>query len=86
MTFLRLLHEQATQNFTYLCSKSAAWYDAKASSYANAIKFLGQNEQEFGYTLTYKPTVLRDDCKVWILTMNAQNLVALIMIYYHLTV
>lgn len=64
MTFLRLLHSQASQNFTYLCMNSVAWYDTKASTYSSSLKFLGYNDQEFGYSVPSKPVVARDGCKV----------------------
>merc|ERR1712154_567227 len=38
LTFLRLLSNEAYQNFTYTCINSAAWYDATTGSHNNAIK------------------------------------------------
>ena len=63
MTFLRLMSTEAYQNFTYTCINSAAWYDARSSNYNNAIKLLGENEDEFTAG-TNKPLVLHDGCKV----------------------
>lgn len=64
MTFLRLLHSQAAQNFTYHCMNSVAWFDSRAETYSASIKFLGYNDQEFGYSTSQKPIVARDGCKV----------------------
>ncbi|EAA02247.3 AGAP012765-PA, partial [Anopheles gambiae str. PEST] len=64
MTFLRLLSQEAYQNFTYACMNSVAWYSTKDESYDNAIRFLGENEIDIGYDNSkIKPTVLVDGCK-----------------------
>lgn len=63
MTFLRLLHQDAYQNFTYTCINSAAWYSVKTLNYDMAIKLLGDNEEEFNAELL-KPYVIADGCKV----------------------
>lgn len=62
MRFLRLLSSQASQNFTYTCVNSVAWYDERTRSYANAITFLGENEDEFSAT-SNKPHVPIDGCR-----------------------
>jgi len=62
LTFLRLMSQQAYQNFTYTCLNSAAWYDVSTASYPNAIKLKGENEQEFS-TESNKPNILLDGCK-----------------------
>lgn len=62
MTFLRLLSQDAYQNFTYTCINSAAWYNSKTYKHDLAIKLLGENEEEFGYDKT-KPFVVTDGCK-----------------------
>lgn len=62
LTFLRLMSQNAYQNFTYTCLNSAAWYDASSASYANAIKLQGDNEEEFSIQ-NNKPNVLLDGCK-----------------------
>jgi collagen type V/XI/XXIV/XXVII alpha len=62
MTFLSLLHGEAKQNFTYICSKSVAWFDSAAGNYNSSIKFLGNNDQEFSYS-SHPPKVIRDGCK-----------------------
>lgn len=65
MTFLRLLSQEAYQNFTYTCISSTAWYNSKTFKYDNAIKLLGENEQEFSYdSPAIKPYVISDGCKV----------------------
>lgn len=43
---------------------SVAWFDGRAQSYNSSIKFLGYNDQEFGYYMPVKPIVARDGCKV----------------------
>ena len=63
MTFLRLLSEEVSQNFTYTCINSVAWYDLRSYNYDNALRLMGDNEQEFS-TRSYRPTVLHDGCKV----------------------
>lgn len=62
MTFLRLLSQNAYQNFTYSCINSAAWYNAKSSKHDLSIKLLGDNEQVFAYD-KQKPQILLDGCK-----------------------
>lgn len=62
MTFLRLLSQTGYQNFTYTCINSSAWYNEKTHKHDMAIKFLGDNEQEFGYD-KIKPSVLLDGCR-----------------------
>ncbi|XP_022105761.1 collagen alpha-1(V) chain-like isoform X2 [Acanthaster planci] len=63
LTFLRLLSTHATQNFTYLCSRSVGWYDKEEGHFDKAIKLQGANEDEFGYGTLLEPTVLLDECK-----------------------
>lgn len=63
MTFLRLLHQDAYQNFTYTCINSAAWYDMTTLTYEMAIKLMGDDEQEFTAEVL-KPYVVADGCKV----------------------
>ena len=63
LTFLRLMSQEAYQNFTYTCLNSAAWYDTRTSSYVNAIKLQGENEDEFSAEFN-KPNILLDGCKV----------------------
>ena len=64
MTFLRLLSQKAYQNFTFTCVNSAAWYNQRTFNYDQAIKLLGDNEQEFS-AKTLRPNVIIDGCKVW---------------------
>jgi len=63
MTFLRLLSQEAYQNFTYTCINSAAWFNLKTNNHDMAIKLLGENEIEFS-TEGIRPSVLVDGCKV----------------------
>lgn len=62
MTFLRLLSEEAYQNFTYTCINGVAWYNMKSRKYDLSIKLLGDNEQEFSHS-TVKPYIIADGCK-----------------------
>lgn len=62
LAFLRLMSNQAYQNFTYTCINSVAWYDDPEANYNNAIKLLGDNDQEFTAT-SNKPQILMDGCK-----------------------
>jgi collagen type V/XI/XXIV/XXVII alpha len=63
MTFLRLLSQEAYQNFTYTCINSAAWFNLKTNNHDMAIKLLGENETEFSAE-GIRPSVLVDGCKV----------------------
>jgi collagen type V/XI/XXIV/XXVII alpha len=63
MTFLRLLSEEAHQNFTYTCINSVAWYDNNARNYDLALKLLGDNDDEFS-AMRNKPNVEMDGCRV----------------------
>ncbi|KAB0800186.1 hypothetical protein PPYR_05926 [Photinus pyralis] len=62
MTFLKLLSQDAYQNFTYSCINGVAWYNSKTMNNDLSIKLLGENEQEFSNT-AIKPNVLIDGCK-----------------------
>jgi len=62
MTFLRLLSEEAHQNFTYTCINSVAWYDNDARNYNSALRLLGDNEDEFS-AMRNNPTVEIDGCR-----------------------
>ena len=63
MRFLRLLSVESRQNFTYTCINSVAWYDQIARNYKSALKFMGDNEDEFS-AVKNKPEVPYDGCKV----------------------
>merc|ERR1712142_398557 len=62
LTFLRLLSNEAYQNFTYTCINSAAWYDSSTGNLNNAIKLQGDNEEEFS-PLNNSPNILMDGCR-----------------------
>jgi collagen type V/XI/XXIV/XXVII alpha len=62
MTFLRLLSHEATQNFTYTCMNSVAWFNSKTENYDLSIRLLGENDVEIGYETAVKPTILKDGC------------------------
>ena len=63
MTFLRLLSQSAYQNVTFTCVNSAVWYNQRTFNYDQAIKLLGDNEQEFS-AQGVRPNVIIDGCKV----------------------
>ncbi|KAH9394569.1 Collagen alpha-2(V) chain [Tyrophagus putrescentiae] len=46
LTFLQLLSNSATQNLTYLCRGSVAYFDAGLKSHDKAVKLLTYDEQE----------------------------------------
>jgi len=73
MNFLRLLNQEAYQNFTYTCTNSVAWYDDKDSGYNLSVRLLGENQDEFSYN-GIKPHVIADGCK----SRNKQETVFLI--------
>lgn len=65
MNFLRILSEEARQNFTYSCINSVAWYSSKLDSYELSLKLMTANEMELGYETTSPAVnVLVDGCKV----------------------
>jgi collagen type V/XI/XXIV/XXVII alpha len=82
MTFLKLLSENAYQNFTYSCMNSVAWYSAKEDSYDSSIRLLGENEIEIGYEdAKLRPNILVDGCKVGICQngkLNKINIISLL--------
>jgi len=63
LTFLRLLSEQARQNFTFKCKEGVAWFHAFKKNYNKAIKIMGDNEEEFSYSKSLGLKVLADGCK-----------------------
>lgn len=69
MTFLRLLHEDGYQNFTYTCINSVAWLNHASNSYELALKLLGNNDFEFSYD-TVRPNIIVDGCKVFLFIVN----------------
>lgn len=64
--FLQMLHTVATQNITYHCKNSVAFYDAISKTYRKGLKLLGWNDVEFtprgNQKLRY--SVFVDECKV----------------------
>lgn len=65
MNFLRILSEEARQNFTYTCINSVAWHSTKLDSYDLSIKLMSANEMEIGYDTTSPSiNVLDDGCRV----------------------
>lgn len=70
MNFLRILSEEARQNFTYTCINSVAWYSAKQDGYDLSLKLMTANEMEIGYDTTSPSiTVIADGCRVSALFM-----------------
>lgn len=72
MTFLKLLSSSARQNFTYICHQSVAWYDAKASGYDKALRFLGSNDEEMSYDNNPFIKALSDGCSVKLQDFTAE--------------
>lgn len=65
MNFLRMLSEEARQNFTYSCINTVAWYSDKLDSYEMSIKLMSANEMELSYdTSSPSINVLSDGCMV----------------------
>jgi len=62
MTFLRLLSQQAYQNFTYTCMNSVAWFNSRTENYEMSLRLLGENDIEIGHDTPVKPTILKDGC------------------------
>lgn len=64
MNFLRILSEEARQNFTYTCINSVAWYSAKQDGYDLSLKLMTANEMEIGYDTTSPSiSVIADGCR-----------------------
>ncbi|NXV90243.1 COBA1 protein, partial [Calonectris borealis] len=64
LTFLRLLSASARQNFTLNCQHAVAWYDARAGTFARALRFRGANEEELGHNHPAAPIrALHDGCQ-----------------------
>ena len=66
LKFLQLLSSRASQNVTYHCRNSVAYFDQKSQSFDKAIVFLGSNDKEL---VAQKPIKFRysvglDECKV----------------------
>jgi Fibrillar collagen C-terminal domain len=72
MTFLRLLSQKAYQNFTFTCVNAVAWYNQRTFNYDQAIKLLGDNEQEFS-AKGVRPNVIIDGCKVTLTTPSGRK-------------
>ncbi|PRD35212.1 UNVERIFIED_CONTAM: Collagen alpha-1(XI) chain [Trichonephila clavipes] len=62
LTFLRLLSQEAYQNFTYSCTNAVGWYDQEDDSYDRSIEIMGEDGQIFGPKAP-KPLILLDGCK-----------------------
>lgn len=62
LNFLRLLSQEAYQNFTYTCINSVAWYNVPNYNHNSSIRLLGANEDEFSYT-SLRPQIVTDGCK-----------------------
>lgn len=64
MTFLRLLSQEAYQNFTYTCINSVAWHNNENPnhSYDLSLRLLGDNKDEFSYNKT-RPHIIVDGCE-----------------------
>lgn len=62
MTFLRLLSQEAYQNFTYTCVNSVAWFNSRSENYDLSVRLLGENDIEIGHDTPVKPTILKDGC------------------------
>ena len=58
-----MLSLQASQNFTYTCLNSVAWYDNDNRGYEKSLKLLGNNDDEFS-AIQNKPNVTEDGCRV----------------------
>ena len=66
LTFLQLLSSEATQEITYLCKNSVAYYDERRGNFNMAAKFMTHNDVEL---VAERPVKLRydvslDECRV----------------------
>ena len=64
MNFLRLLHNEAHQLFTYFCRNSVAWHNAETASYDLAVALVGANGQDMPTEKFSQRDVQVDGCSV----------------------
>lgn len=62
MTFLKLLSEEAYQNFTFTCINSVAWFNSKTQKFDLSLKLKGDDGREFSHN-SIRPFVIKDGCK-----------------------
>lgn len=64
--FLQLLSVRATQNVTYHCRNSVAYFDLEHKTYRRGVKLLGWNDAEITPrgNNKFRYTVEEDECRV----------------------
>lgn len=69
--FLQLLSTHASQNITYNCKNSAAYYDRTEETYEKSVKLLSWNDAELSPvgSRRFKYSVEVDECQVLIFTI-----------------
>ena len=64
ITFLQMLSSRASQNITYHCSNSVAYYNAKRDNYRKAVALMSWNDLEIRYRGKFSYRVALDECQV----------------------
>lgn len=66
LRFLQLLSSRASQNVTYHCKNSVAYYDQQSQNFNSALSLLTSNEKELGVQqpIKFRYSVSLDECQV----------------------
>jgi collagen type II alpha len=65
ITFLQMLSSKASQNITYHCSNSVAYYNEKRDNHRKAVALMSWNDLEIRHQGKFKYQVPLDECQVW---------------------
>lgn len=65
LRFLQLLSSRASQNVTYHCKNSVAYYDQQSQNFNSALSLLTSNEKELGVQqpIKFRYSVSLDECQ-----------------------
>ena len=64
IAFLQMLSTKASQNVTYHCSNSVAYYHNRGSNHRRAIALQSWNDLEIRRRGKFRYQVIKDDCQV----------------------
>jgi collagen type II alpha len=64
ITFLQMLSSKASQNITYHCSNSVAYYNEKRDNHRKAVALMSWNDLEIRHQGKFKYQVPLDECQV----------------------
>lgn len=79
ITFLQMLSTKASQNITYHCSNSVAYYHSKRDHYRKAVTLMSWNDLEIRPRGKFRYTVPVDECQVRMteIALTCQALISL---------